>query len=54
MRQHIKILNREFITETIKQTSRDQRGDDMKLLLNNSINQTNAINAINQRLDTMN
>ena len=41
------------ITESTKQISRDQRGDDMKLLLNNSINQTNAINAINQRLDTI-
>ncbi len=42
------------ISELTKQISRDQRGDDMKLLLNNSINQTNAINAINQRLDTIN
>lgn len=42
------------ITEVVKQISRDQRGDDIKVLLNNSINQTNAINAINQRLDTIN
>lgn len=41
------------ISEITKQISRDQRSDDMKLLLNNSINQTNAINAINQRLDTI-
>lgn len=42
------------LTEITKQISRDQRGDDLKLLLNNSINTTNAINAINQRLDTIN
>ncbi len=42
------------IGEITKQISRNQRSDDIKLLLNNSINQTNAINAINQRLDTIN
>lgn len=42
------------LTEIIKQESRDNRSGDLKLLLQNSINQTNAINAINQRLDTIN
>ncbi len=42
------------ITEITKQISRDGREDALNKLLQNSINQTNAINAINQRLDTIN